>query len=63
MFGGKNMTDKIKLVNVSMPTSILEFIDMWRDKVSMNRSEFIREACRQYIRSLQGKYFPKKEIV
>jgi len=56
------MTDKIKLVNVSMPVSILEFIDMWRDKVSMNRSEFIREACRQYIRSLQGKYFSKEEL-
>ncbi len=38
-----------KIVNISLPESLLNVIDAVADKESRSRSEFFREAARRYI--------------
>ena len=41
------------IINISLPPEMLAEIDNWSRKVVRNRSDFIREAVRRYLRSLK----------
>lgn len=45
----------------SMPEDIARLIDEWSVHTSRAKSEFIREAVRQYIRYLKGEYDTRKK--
>lgn len=48
----KNETEYSVVIPVSMNRYLAGIIDVWAKEIHRNRSDFIREACRYYIKKL-----------
>ena len=43
-----------KVVQVVLEEELLAALDTWRAKQGLNRSELVREACRHFLRWMEG---------